>query len=67
MADAIVYPDDYVPRFTQEQILERFIFICEACDNYLGSVAKLHPHWKLANDPMVLLNVAQSALGSGLN
>lgn len=54
--------DEFIPRFTQDDVLQRFVFLAERCDVYLDAVNSAHPTWRLGFDHLVLLNVAQSAL-----
>jgi hypothetical protein len=55
-------PSDYVPRFSPEDVLARYDFLCESCEHYLSVTKDVRPYWKLDYDSLVMLNVAQSAM-----
>lgn len=56
------YPPDYVPPFTEDDVLRRFQFLSERCLRYMKAMHSSHPRWRLRFDHLVMLNVAHSAM-----
>src|SRR5437764_6620113 len=55
-------PPDYIPRYTLAEVNERFIHLMERSAVLLSHVTSRHPGWTLEVDPVVMKNVAQSAM-----
>lgn len=53
---------DFVPPYTDEEVHRRFKFLSLECENYLSTVSRVHPTWRLQYDPLVMVNVAYSAM-----
>ena len=51
-----------VPRYTKEEVIRRFIYLANLIEYYLSYFKGVKPNWHFHYDPLVLLNVAQSAL-----
>src|SRR5664279_6318659 len=55
-------PPDYIPRYTQQEVKRRYLYISERCFSLLEGMMARHPTWKLTFDPLVMANVAVSAM-----
>jgi hypothetical protein len=63
MSDTLTpYPDDYVPRFTKEEVLRRIAHLAGRALHFKQNVEDRYPTWKIAIDPIVLIDVAKSAM-----
>lgn len=56
------YPDDYVPKFTPADIFRRFEFLYDRCKAFLSETERAWPSARFRVDPLIVLNVAQSAM-----
>ncbi len=55
-------PEDYVPRFTKEEVLQRIAFIAGRAMLHKQKEEARHPGWHINIDPIVLIDVAKSAM-----
>ena len=55
-------PPDYVPRFSLEEVSRRILYLGERCAVFVQAVNRRYPTWNLNFDPLVLINVAHSAM-----
>lgn len=55
-------PRDYVPRYTSDEIDRRTIYLAERCFEFLKAIENENPTWELDFDPLVLMDVAASAM-----
>jgi hypothetical protein len=53
---------DYVPPFTREEVLRRVTFLSGRCFLFKSRLLARHPTWKLEIDPLILVDVAKSAM-----
>lgn len=55
-------PEDYIPRFTEEEVKRRIVYLAERAFVFLKAVKDRYPRWTLNFDPLVMVNVGQSAM-----